>query len=154
MSRAVPKPEIAVVCVPFRVVKRGGRKEIRLPDGLQPRQRRSADNTLVKALARAFRWKRMLESSEFATMNELAEREGISASYLTRMMRLAQLAPELVESLLEGSQPRDLTLETLRKPLPFSWIDQKRVLGIESSPNELTQIRGFPARVKRAKIPK
>ena len=62
--------------VPFRVVKRGGRKEMQLPEGAtQPRR---TDNTLVKALARAFRWKRMLESGEFATIAELAEREGIA----------------------------------------------------------------------------
>ena len=62
--------------VPFRVVKRGGRKEMKLPDGAAQPQK--TDNTLVKALARAFRWKRMLESGEFATIAELAEREGIA----------------------------------------------------------------------------
>ncbi|WP_445260960.1 hypothetical protein [Psychromarinibacter sediminicola] len=60
--------------VQFRIVKRGGRKEMQLPDGAaQPRR---TDNTLVKALARAFRWKRMLDSGDFATIAELAEREG------------------------------------------------------------------------------
>ena len=58
---------------------------------------RSTDNTLVKALARAFRWKRMLESGEFATIAELAEREGIAQSYMTRVLRLTLLAPDIVE---------------------------------------------------------
>jgi hypothetical protein len=71
--------------VPFRIVKRGGRKEMQMPEGAtQPRR---TDNTLVKALARAFRWKRMLESGEFATIAELAEREGIAPSYMTRVLR-------------------------------------------------------------------
>ena len=80
--------------MPFRVVKRGGRKEMHLPEGTtQPRR---TDNTLVKALARAFRWKRMLESGEFATIAELAEREGIAPSYIDRVLRLTLLAPDIV----------------------------------------------------------
>ncbi|TCT12361.1 hypothetical protein EDC22_10243 [Tepidamorphus gemmatus] len=112
--------------VPFRLVKRGGRKEVQLPDGA-PVQRRT-DNTLVKALARAFRWKRMLESDQFATINELAEHEGIAAPFLTRTMRLAHLAPEIVEAILDGRQPRVLTLEQMRKPLPLDWAEQKDLL--------------------------
>ena len=72
--------------VPYRVVKRGGRKEMQLPAGV--RSDRKADNTLVKALVRAFRWKRMLELGEFATIADLAEREGIAPSYMTRVVRL------------------------------------------------------------------
>ena len=90
--------------VPFRIVKRGGRKEMQLPEGAaQPRR---TDNTLVKALARAFRWKRMLESGEFATIAELAEREGIAPSYMTRVLRLTLLAPDIVEAILDGRQGR------------------------------------------------
>ena len=94
--------------VPFRVVKRGGRKEMQLPDGAaQPRR---TDSTLVKALARAFRWKRMLESGEFATIAELAEREGIAPSYMTRVLRLTLLAPDIVEAILDGQQGPEVTL--------------------------------------------
>jgi hypothetical protein len=69
MTRATSIPEIVTLHVSFRVVKRGGRKEMQLPE--RTAQPRRADNTLVKALARAFRWKRMLESGEFATIAEL-----------------------------------------------------------------------------------
>ena len=94
MSRGTPIPERVTLHVPFRFVKRGGRKEMQLPDGAgQPRR---ADSTLVKALARAFRWKRLLESGEFATIAELAEREGIAVSYVTRILRLTLLAPDVV----------------------------------------------------------
>jgi hypothetical protein len=119
-------PDTITIHVPFRVVKRGGRKEVQLPDGA-PVQRRT-DNTLVKALARAFRWKRMLESGEFATINELAAHERIAAPFLTRTMRLAHLAPEIVEAILDGQQPRELTLEQMRKPLPLDWALQKNLL--------------------------
>ena len=112
--------------VPFRVVKRGGRKEMQLPEGAtQPRR---TDNTLVKALARAFRWKRMLESGEFATIAELAEREGIAPSYMTRVLRLTLLAPEIVAAILDGNQSPEVTLSRLLAPLPAAWDRQLAVL--------------------------
>ena len=123
MSHNPPIPDTITVHVPFRVAKRGGRKEMVLPEGAaQPRQ---PDNTLVKALARAFRWKRMLESGEFATVSELAEREGIAPSYMTRVLRLTLLAPDIVEAVLEGRQGGAVTLARLMEPFPLSWSDQK-----------------------------
>uniref|UniRef100_UPI004047D9BD hypothetical protein n=1 Tax=Yoonia sp. TaxID=2212373 RepID=UPI004047D9BD len=119
MTRAKPVPETVTVHVPFRLVKRGGRKEMQLPDGAS--SQRKMDNTLVKALARAFRWQRMLEAGEFTTIAELASHERIAASYLTRTMRLTQLSPDIVEAILDGRQPVEFTLEILRKPLPAEW---------------------------------
>ena len=81
-------PETVTVHIPFRLVKRGGRKEMQLPDGASSQRR--ADNTLVKALARAFRWKRMLESGQFMTIVELADREGMAANNLARLPRLLE----------------------------------------------------------------
>ncbi|MSU91994.1 hypothetical protein GE300_20780 [Rhodobacteraceae bacterium 2CG4] len=125
MTRVSPIPEIVTLHVPFRVVKRGGRKEMHLPDGFRPD--RKADNTLVKALARAFRWKRMLESGEFATIAELAEREGIATSYMTRILRLTQLEPGIIEAVLDGRQNDAVTLARLMDPFPISWIEQKNI---------------------------
>ena len=129
MTRAKSIPDTMTIHVPFRVVKRGGRKEMQLPEGAA--QARKPDNTLVKAVARAFRWKRLLETGEFATIAELAEHEGIAAPYLTRTMRLAQLAPDVVEAILDGRQPRHLTLEALRQPLPEAWDAQKQMLAVD-----------------------
>ena len=122
MTRVAPIPETVTLHVPFRVMKRGGRKEMQLPEGaIQPRK---TDNTLVKALARAFRWKRMLESGEFATIAELAEREGIAPSYMTRVLRLTQLAPGIVEAILEGKQGSEVTLARVLEPFPVEWEKQ------------------------------
>lgn len=97
---------------------------MQLPEGAtQPRR---TDSTLVKALARAFRWKRMLESGEFSTVGELAEREGIAVSYLTRVLRLTLLAPDIVEAILNGTQEPDRTLSQLLEPLPTDWQSQRR----------------------------
>lgn len=119
MTSAKPVPETVTVHIPFRLVKRGGRKEMQLPDGASCQ--RKMDNTLIKALARAFRWKRMLESGEFTTIAELAEREGIAPSYMTRVMRLTLLAPDIVETILDGKQGPELTLARVLEPLPVEW---------------------------------
>ena len=123
MNRATPIPETVTLHVPFRVVKRGGRKELQLPDGFRPD--RKADNTLVKALARAFRWKRMLELGEFPTIAELAEREGIAPSYMTRVLRLTLLAPDIVDAILDGKQGPEVTLARAIETFPIEWEKQR-----------------------------
>ena len=123
MNRPIHIPDAITIQVPFRLVKRGGRKEMILPPDA-PAQR-SADNTLVKALARAFRWKRMLESGEFTTINELAERERIAVSYLTRVLRLTVLAPDIVEAILDGRRGPEVTLARVLQPFPVEWAAQR-----------------------------
>ena len=122
MTRGAPIPETMTLHVPFRIVKRGGRKEMQLPEGAVHSPR--TDNTLVKALARAFRWKRMLESGEFATIAELAEREEIAPSYMTRVLRLTLLAPDIVEAILDGKQGPEVTLAKVLEPFPLTWQHQ------------------------------
>jgi hypothetical protein len=126
MTRGTPIPETMTLHVPFRIVKRGGRKEMQLPEGAT--QSRRTDSTLVKALARAFRWKRMLESGEFATIAELAEREGIASSYVTRVLRLTLLAPDIVEAILDGKQGPEVTLARVLEPFPVEWREQRHNL--------------------------
>ncbi|MEZ5762780.1 MAG: hypothetical protein R3D69_00045 [Xanthobacteraceae bacterium] len=123
MTRTTQVLETVTLRVPFRIVKRGGRKEMQLPLGAPPM--RKTDNTLVKALARAFRWKRLLESGEFPTIAELAAREEIAPSYMTRVLRLTLLSPEVVEAVLDGRQEALVTLARLMEPFPLSWNDQK-----------------------------
>jgi hypothetical protein len=122
MTRGASIPDTVMLHVPFRIVKRGGRKEMQLPHGAA--QPCKADNTLVKAVARAFRWKRMLESGEFATVAELAEREGIASSYMTRVLRLTLLAPDIIEAILDGKQGPEVTLARVLEPFPTEWADQ------------------------------
>lgn len=95
---------------------------MQLPNGASPPRR--TDNTLVKALARAFRWKRMLESGDFATIAELAEREGIATSYMTRVLRLTLLAPDMIEAILDGTQQPEVTLAQVLEPFPLAWAEQ------------------------------
>ena len=78
MTGPSPCPDAMTLSVPFQIVKRGGREEMHLPEGAIPLQR--PDDTLIKALARAFRWSAMLESGQFTTISELAAHERITLS--------------------------------------------------------------------------
>jgi hypothetical protein len=119
MNREAPVPKTVTLSVPFRIAKRGGRKEMHLPEGMLPA--RKPDNTLVKALARAFRWKQMLESGEFVTLAELARHEGVSPSYVHRILQLTLLSPNIVEAALKGKLDVDVTLSQLLKQFPPDW---------------------------------
>ncbi len=126
MTSGKPVPETVTLHVPFRVVKRGGRKEMQLPEGAaQPRR---PDSALIKALARAFRWKRMLESGEFTTITELAEREGIAPSYMTRVLKLTMLSPHLVEAILDGRHPEHITLDRMIGQVSADWSEHHTLL--------------------------
>lgn len=126
MTRPTQIPDTITVHVPFRVVKRGGRKEMHLPEGAA--QLRRTDSTLIKALARAYRWKRLLDAGSFATIEEIAAHERISASYLTRVMRLTLLAPDIIEEILDGRTPA-LGLDELLSPMTPLWSEQRALLG-------------------------
>ena len=111
------------VVIPIRVKPRGGRKAMVTP-GVLALERRQ-DITLIKAVARAFRWRRMLESGRFATINELAAAEKINSSYVSRVLRLTLLAPDIVEAILDGRQPEGVTLPGLMDSFPVEWGQQK-----------------------------
>jgi len=114
------------VRIPFTVRQRGGRKVVVAPEGsgwAQPRPQ--VDSTLVKALARAFRWRRMLEDGRFTSLNELAAAEKINPSFVSRVLRLTLLAPDIVEAILDGRRP-EMTLAVLIKPFPENWLVQRQ----------------------------
>ena len=110
------------VVIPLRVKPRGGRKAMVTP-GVLALERRQ-DLTLIKAVARAFRWRRMLEAGRFATINELAAAEKINSSYVSRVLRLTLLAPDIVEAILDGRQREGVTLPALMQPFPVDWEGQ------------------------------
>jgi hypothetical protein len=87
---------------------------------------RHVDNAMVKAIARAFRWREMLESGEYATIREIAAAEKINESYVGRVLRLTLLAPDIVEAILGGRQPTDVTLAVLMKRFAVEWTEQRR----------------------------
>jgi hypothetical protein len=106
------------------------RKLVIAPDGANTwaPPRRRIDNAMVKAIARAFRWREMLENGTHATIAEIAASEKINASYVGRVLRLTLLAPDIVEGILGGRQPADVTLAVLMRPFAVEWTEQARIL--------------------------
>ena len=123
MTRARPTPETITVQVPFRIVKRGGRKEMVLPPSAITTTR--IDGTMVKALARAFRWKRMLDSGAFTSVTEIAAHEKLSFTYISRVVRLSLLAPDIVDAIMAGHQPPTMMLANLLEDVPVDWQVQR-----------------------------
>ena len=118
------------VVIPLALKPRGGRKAIITPGVIEVESRH--DITLIKAVARAFRWLRMLETGRFATITELAAAEKINVSYVARMLRLTLLAPDLVEAILDGRQPEGMTLPGV---IEGEWGVQKALKrGIDGAP--------------------
>src|SRR5947209_7696790 len=111
-------PASITVHVPLAIRHRPGRKTVVTPAGEAGAVaiRTRADPAMVKALARAFRWKRMLEDGRYASISEIAIAEKIDRGYVGSILRLTLLAPDIVETILDGRQPVDLGLPRLLKP--------------------------------------
>ena len=117
------------VSVPLTIRRRGGRKQIIGPDGAVARQGDighgvvpvHGDPALVKALARGFRWRRMLEEGRYSSISEMAAGEKIERGYLGSLLRLTLLAPDMVEAILDGRQPEGVTLPGLLEGVPVGW---------------------------------
>jgi hypothetical protein len=114
-----------VVRIPMRFQRRGGRKRIVAPDGSEivPTSKPQPDGTLVKALARAWRWQRMLDEGRFASVRELADAERVGLSYISRILRLSLLAPDIVEKVMDGGTTAGLA--RLLEPFPIEWEKQR-----------------------------
>jgi len=124
--------QMLTIRVPLAVRKRGGRKLVLTPGSTMNRCPSGADSTLVKALARAFRWRRMMETGRFATLNELAAAEKINSSYASRLLRLTLLAPGIVEAILDGRQADGMTLPVLMEPFAVKWEGQRRSVSVDN----------------------
>ncbi|MBT4945641.1 MAG: hypothetical protein HON27_05690 [Candidatus Marinimicrobia bacterium] len=125
-----PDGTTMTVRVPMKFQVRGGRKLVVMPDGspswAKPRKR--IDNAMVKALARAFRWQNLLEDGTYATIQEITNAENINPSYISRVLKLTLLSPEIMEMILDGRQPTSMTLRILQKGFPACWISQRDLL--------------------------
>ena len=123
-------PQTITIRVPLTFGNRGGRKLVLTPSGAPSwmSERPHLDKTLIKALARAHRWKGMIESGRYASVTDLAAAEKINDSYLCRMLRLTLLAPDIVEAALDGRLEIALTANQLIRPLPVEWDIQRTKL--------------------------
>jgi hypothetical protein len=117
------------VRIPATFRQRAGRKQILTPPGSVPwSPAPRVDAALLKAIVRAHRWRKMLESGEYTSAAELAKAERVNDSYLSRILRLTLLDPEIIEAITIGQQPPTLQVDDLMKSLPTEWSRQKSIL--------------------------
>ena len=132
------KPTLEVnsltIHIPMTFRRRGGRKYVVVPEGIEghvPAKPRR-DDTLLKALARAHRWRREIESGDCKSITDLAEQEKVTSSFVSRMLPLTVLAPDITEAIVEGLQPKGLKLSEVLRNIPASWEEQRKSFGITS----------------------
>jgi hypothetical protein len=122
-------PASVTVHVPMTFTVRGGRKTIigPIPEQAHRPPRTRFDDSITKAIARAWRWQTLIEAGEYANITELAKAEKVDPSYAYRVLRLTLLAPHIVETVLER-RGTNLTLDVLLRPWPIEWKMQHSAL--------------------------
>lgn len=120
--------------IPMQFSRRSSRKMIVGPDGktiseMIDAEADNTDYTFISALGKAFSWQRMLDEGKYQTPKELAEKEKVEVTHMYRVMRLTFLAPDIIEAVLNGKQPRTLTLQNVVRGFPISWQEQRKVFG-------------------------
>lgn len=125
--------DAVIIDIPMSFRRRSGRKEVVLPPGaVAPSALPAKPSTpLAIALARAFRWQEMIESGQAKSNSDLARRLKVDQSYIARTIRLASLAPDIIEAVLDGQEPDGLSLWALRRDVPLLWREQRELLGME-----------------------
>ncbi len=123
-----------VTFIPMRVKRRGFKKIVIGPsaNGAPSRAEPRKDSPLIKAVARAFHWQRLLDTGEVADSVELGRREKLDKTFVNETLRFALLAPEIVEAILASRQPPTLTLQDMRRRVPDDWTEQLRSFGFGS----------------------
>ena len=126
MTITAGSSEVTTIKMAFR--PRGGRTLIVRPDGSRGvvRPEATIDNTMIKAIARGFRWQRLLSDGTYASIEDLAAAEKINPSYVSRILRLAYLSPVIVQAILDGKHPAWLTRRQLLAPFPTDWKEQEQ----------------------------
>jgi site-specific DNA recombinase len=122
--------DIQILSIPVQLRRSGSEIRMRI-DGADPFATAKPDVRLIKLLLRARRFNATLDGSDSVSFATLAEREGVSRSYFTRIVRLSYLAPDIAQAILDGRQPHDLTADKLlaHSRLPLAWRDQRTALG-------------------------
>ena len=117
------EPTTMRVFIPLTIRKRNGRPKIVPPADMAP-DTGGVDPHVLKAIAKAWSWRRKLESGEAATIQDIAEAEGISDRYVGRMLRLAYLAPALLDRLLIRRVPPAMSIKDLAMAAELPWAEQ------------------------------
>jgi hypothetical protein len=118
--------------IPLKIRRKQNRKLLTPPSGTMSNvMSGGVDIPMIKTLGKAFYWQRLLEDGKYATARDLARAFNLESGWVAEVLRMTSLAPDIVEAIMEGVQPRHLNLQTIRgrhEPLPREWEEQKKML--------------------------
>ena len=123
-----------IVHVPINLRKWGGKKVIVGPVGQDLRSLAlhiRKDDKLLKALGRAYKWQKLIETGRCKNAKEISEIENINRSYVLRVLRLMRLSPKIIQSVLDGNQPDGFGLSSVEKSFPALWSEQENRFGFK-----------------------
>lgn len=112
------------VVIPLTVRRKNGRPKILPPADHAPAEARAQDAHVLRAIARAWNWRRRIERGEVSTIQDIATAEKVTDRFVSRMMRLAYLAPDVLEKLLVQRIPPALALNDLIAAADLPWAEQ------------------------------
>jgi hypothetical protein len=145
-DRTIHEIERLTIRIPMRLQRRGGRKLIMTPEGAaMPTTTPRRDETLIRALVRAHRWRRRIESAQARSITDLAEQESVTVAYVCRLLPLTCLAPDIVEAILDGRQPTGLRLAELLGNGPLAWNAQRETWGFSKLTRSCSERFGLGA---------
>lgn len=123
-----------IIHVPINLRKWGGKKVVVGPVGQDLRRldlHIRKDEKLLKALARAYKWQKWIETGEYKNAQEISEVENINRSYVLRVMRLMRLSPRIIQSVLDGNQPDGFGLSSVERSFSPLWEEQEKTFGFK-----------------------
>ncbi|MFZ5581023.1 MAG: hypothetical protein ACOZCK_00010 [Pseudomonadota bacterium] len=135
-SREYQSQGSAVTFVPLTIKRRHTRKLLIAPPGQEDAKVRSSfDFPMIRTIGKAFYWQKLLDSGEVANATELARQLKLEPGWVAEVLRLTRLAPDIVQAILDGRQPRHLNLHAIRgrqADVPVDWEEQRRLLGFRA----------------------
>jgi len=120
------------VLVPIKIKHYGGKKLILLPKDAQmtaPQEAPKPNETLVKALAKAYYWQNLIDTGRYKSIDDMSRQRKINSSYMSRILCLNQLAPQIKKAIFDGTQPRQLSLQDMQTTFPDIWDEQLKHFG-------------------------
>lgn len=130
-TEAKNKDDFVNIFVPMTIKRRGNSVVIIVKNTKPQDQKKSFDNRMIKCFAKAYKWKKMLESGEIESLAEISRKEKFTTSYISKIFNLNFISPKIVQRIFDGTQPRDLKLQdiTTAKKLPDLWEEQEKMWG-------------------------
>jgi site-specific DNA recombinase len=128
-----PADDLLTVSLLIRVGRRGRETRIILQSG--PTRQRPVDQSLVTLITRGYAWRHQIATGEVNSMLDIAKREKVTDSYVSRIVTLGFLAPDIISAILEGTAPAELTANRLQSilDLPLDWPSQREILGFAAA---------------------